>query len=213
MPAGQAEPFHLALADLRDRLRQGGFRPGARIAATEVADTLQLSATPVREALSRLAGEGVLEDRRGHGFFLRVLSGSEIADLLRMSLSVLLIAQDSHRARTVALGNEGPDARERQILDPIARVERLFAGWVAEAGSRTLSAAFRTSQIQLGPVRRAEPELIPELETEAEELQALAGTDDVTARGPALRRFHLRRVALADRLAVLVYRGSQAPKV
>ena len=82
----------LALAQLRERLRDGGFPPGMRIAATEVADTLKLSATPVREALSRLAGEGLLEDRRGQGFFLRPLSGVDIADLYRLSLTHLAMA-------------------------------------------------------------------------------------------------------------------------
>jgi DNA-binding GntR family transcriptional regulator len=213
MPATPAEPFHLALAGLRDRLRDGGFAPGARIAATEVADTLKLSATPVREALSRLAGEGLLEDRRGQGFFLRALSGLEIADLFRMSLSELLIAQDSRRAHNAVRGGGGAEARDDPALRPIVRVERLFTDWIAEAGSRTLSVTFRTLQIQLGPVRRAEPEIIPDLQAEADELQALAEAADAAARGPALRRFHLRRVALADRLAALAYRGQHPSKV
>jgi DNA-binding GntR family transcriptional regulator len=213
MPAGQAEPFHLALAGLRDRLREGGFAPGARIAATEVADALRLSATPVREALSRLAGEGLLEDRRGQGFFVRALSGLEIADLFRMSLSQLLIAQDSHRARASRRGETACEPREGAGADPVAQVEQLFVDWVAEAGSRTLSVTYRTLQIQLGPVRRAEPAVIDDLQAEADELRALAGADLASARGPALRRFHLRRVGLADRLAALAYRGPQPPKV
>jgi hypothetical protein len=213
MPTDQAEPFHLALIGLRDRLRDGGFAPGQRIAATEVAETLRLSATPVREALSRLAGEGLLEDRRGQGFFLRALSGLEIADLFRMSLSELLIAQDSHRARTAARGSSGSDAPEDPGSDPILLVERLFADWIAEAGSRTLSVTFRTLRIQLGPVRRAESAVITDLQAEADELQALARAEDAGARTAAIRRFHLRRVALADRLAALAYRGQIPPKV
>jgi hypothetical protein len=194
-------------------LREGGFAPGARIAATAVAETLHLSATPVREALSRLAGEGLLEDRRGQGFFLRVLSGLEIADLFRMSLSELIIAQESHRARTAARGGGAPEDWKDQARDPIVQVEQLFADWISEAGSRTLSVTFRTLQIQLGPVRRAEPEIIPDLAAEADELQALAGAVDAVARAPVIRRFHLRRVGLADRLAALAYRGQQGPKV
>ena len=64
----RADSFLQALAGIRERLRDGVFRPGERIAATQVADLLGLSATPVREALSRLSGEGLLEDRRGQGF-------------------------------------------------------------------------------------------------------------------------------------------------
>ena len=210
MSAVPVEPFHLALAGLRTRLREGSFPPGARIAATEVAKALNLSATPVREALSRLAGEGLLEDRRGHGFYLRALSGPEIADLFRMTLSQLLIAQDTHRAHAAARGGGGLPDPEELGIDPIVQVERLFADWIAEAGSRTLSVAFRTLQIQLGPARRAEPGLIRNLEAEAAELATLADADQAAARGPTIRRFCLRRIALADRLAALAYHGSQS---
>src|ERR1700761_5648772 len=109
MAANHVEPFQRALSQLRERLRDGAFPPGTRIAATEVADTLKLSATPVREALSRLAGEGLLEDRRGHGFFLRPLSALDIADLYRLGLSHLTIAHESHRERVL---RQGPVAAE-----------------------------------------------------------------------------------------------------
>jgi DNA-binding GntR family transcriptional regulator len=56
MAEARAEPFHIVLVGLRERIREGAFRPGARIAATDLADELRLSTTPVREALSRLAG-------------------------------------------------------------------------------------------------------------------------------------------------------------
>ena len=95
--ATRAEPFLIALASLRERIGEGAVAPGARIAVNETADALGLSATPVREALARLAGEGLLEDRRGQGFFVRILSAADIADLYRLSLAHLLIALDAHR--------------------------------------------------------------------------------------------------------------------
>ncbi|MCR5879453.1 GntR family transcriptional regulator [Phenylobacterium sp. J367] len=58
MAAYQAEPFHVALSALRDRLQSGELRPGTRAGAVDLADALGLSTTPVREALSRLAGRG-----------------------------------------------------------------------------------------------------------------------------------------------------------
>ena len=93
------EPFLVALAALRARLRAGLAAPGSRIAVTETADALRLSATPVREALARLAGEGLLEDRRGQGYFVRTLAAPDIADLYRMHLAHLLIGLDAHRPR------------------------------------------------------------------------------------------------------------------
>jgi DNA-binding transcriptional regulator YhcF (GntR family) len=213
MGTGHAEPFQVALAELRERLREGGFPPGKRIAATEVADTLHLSATPVREALSRLAGEGLLEDRRGQGFFLRPLSGVDVADLYRMSLSQLTIAQDSHRQHVSRSGVVPPDPGAAATDNPIRDVERLFSNWIAEAGSQALFGSHRTLQIQLGPIRRVEPLLIDDLAAEAAELARVAEPGQAGLRVPALRRFHTRRIALADRLATLAYKGPESSQI
>jgi DNA-binding GntR family transcriptional regulator len=213
MAAGHIEPFQRALAQLRERLRDGGFPPGTRIAASEVADSLKLSATPVREALSRLAGEGLLEDRRGQGFFLRPLSGVDIADLYRLSLTHLALALDSHRARVSRQGRTPGEAAPEPFSNPVRDVERLFTEWVGEAGSRALSGSYRTIQVQLGPVRRFEPAVIEDLEAEAVELVAAALDELVPARMALVRKFHARRIALADRLATLAYRDPAGPKV
>jgi DNA-binding GntR family transcriptional regulator len=46
MAESQAEPFHIALATLHERLRAGAYRPGVRITAVDLADELRLSNTP-----------------------------------------------------------------------------------------------------------------------------------------------------------------------
>jgi len=164
-----------------------------------VAEELQLSATPVREALSRLAGQGLVEDRRGQGYFTRSLSPLDIADLYRLSLAQLAMALNRQREtlppREAAVGDVASD--------PVQRVERLFADWVAEAGGRALRDAHRTLQVQLGPVRRVEAAVFPDLAQEAVEL---AGADRAE-RAAGLRRFHGRRIAAADRLYSLLERG------
>lgn len=203
--AGQrTEPFQRALNGLRERLRVGDYPPGSRITATDVADDLRLSATPVREALSRLAGEGLVEDRRGQGFFIRPLAAVDVADLYRLSLAHLLIALAPHRTspRRVV---PGPPAGQRSFdpAEPVSEIERLFAIWVGEAASRTLAIAFRAVQVQLGPIRRLEPLLIADLEAEAAQLQALDPADLAGERLPRIRQFHARRLRLADRLAAL----------
>src|SRR5579862_5224862 len=142
MASLRAEPFHLALTTLRERLREGVLPPGARLPATIIADDLRLSATPVREALARLAGEGLLDERRGQGFFVRTLTGCDLADLHRISLAQLSMVLDPRREawrRPVEPSDaDGPVAERGAPGDPAARVERLFAGWVTERGSRAL---------------------------------------------------------------------------
>ncbi|WP_392354013.1 GntR family transcriptional regulator [Brevundimonas sp. LF-1] len=52
---------------------------------TTLARELGLSPTPVREALARLAGEGVIEHWPGRGYFAPRLAASDIVEALRLS--------------------------------------------------------------------------------------------------------------------------------
>src|SRR6516225_5842482 len=79
VPAGRAtarvDPAPLAIASvvdqvyaaLRDRIIQGSLQRGARIHQEDLADELGVSRTPVREALRRLAAEGLVEMRTNRG--------------------------------------------------------------------------------------------------------------------------------------------------
>lgn len=200
--AERLEPFRQALVDLRRRLRDGELSPGTRVAAKEIAEGLRLSPTPVREALSRLAGEGVLEERRGDGFFVPELSGGDIAVLYRLSEQLQLMSQRATRASRRAPRLSEPWTCE----DPIRSVEGLFLAWAAESGSRAMIEIYRTVAVRLAPVRRREVELIDDLAQEADGLLRLADPARRRARPAAIQAFHKRRVALAERLADLVRR-------
>jgi DNA-binding transcriptional MocR family regulator len=203
MAESQAEPFHVALAAIRDRLQRGVLAPGARATAVDLADELGLSTTPVREALSRLAGEGLLEDRRGQGYFVRRLGAVDVADLYRRSLAHLLIALEPRRSgRLPSPAAEPTEAAPQAAFDPVESVEDGFRRWVSATGSRLLIAAFRVVQIQLGPVRRVEAQVLHDLQAEA-----LVLLDHDISRGErlaALRQFHSVRIRDCDRLAALV---------
>lgn len=199
MPMERLEPFRQALVDLRRRLRDGELGPGSRVTAKEVAEGLRLSPTPVREALSRLAGEGLLEERRGDGFFVPELSAADIADLYRLGEHLLLIAQRrAHSPRESRIPDVQPDE------NPVRAVERLFLAWAGEAGSRVTIEGYRTVAIRLAPVRRREAELIDNLAQEADQLLRLRPPSAWPARAAAIQQFHERRVVLSDRLAQLL---------
>lgn len=198
--AAQAEPFHVALSFLRDRLHRGVLRPGSRITAVDLADDLRLSTTPVREALSRLAGAGIVEDRRGQGYFVPLPSPADIADFYRLSLAQLLIALDPRR---LGRGTDASAAVPPVIDDPVEAVETLFHHWVAARGSRALVAGFRIVQVQLGPVRRLEASVLGDLSPEAAQLCGQPALEH-GARLALLRQFHGRRIRAADRLAAVL---------
>jgi DNA-binding GntR family transcriptional regulator len=205
------EPFQAALAYLRERLQTGALAPGARLTAVELADELRLSTTPVREALSRLAGEGLVEDRRGQGYFVRVLSADDIADLYRMSLAHLLIALEPRRARR-PLAHDVPIANPAGDGEAVEAVEALFHRWVAAGGGRLLVRSFRVLQIQLGPARRVEAGLVADLPAEAAKILALEPDGARGERLAALRQFHGRRIREADRFAGRLEAAAQSPR-
>lgn len=211
MAEAQAEPFSVALTAIRERLQTGVLPPGARATAVDLADELGLSTTPVREALSRLAGEGVLEDRRGQGYFVRRLGAVDVADLYRRSLAHLLIALEPRRSARMPTTPvvESAGSFDAVDFDAIASVEDGFRRWVGATGSRLLVAAFRVVQIQLGPVRRVEAQILRDLEPEARIL-----LDADVSRGErlaALRQFHAVRIREADRLAALIEAAGRGP--
>lgn len=76
------------------------FRPGERINELDLARQLDVSRTPVREALSRLVTEGFLTSIPNRGFFCRTLDARQIHDLyeFRVSLERAIILLVCERA-------------------------------------------------------------------------------------------------------------------
>ena len=59
----------------------GALPPGSRINEVHLAETLEVSRTPLREALTRLVGETFLEARPRRGFYVRSVSVAELEQL------------------------------------------------------------------------------------------------------------------------------------
>lgn len=193
----RAEPFLIVVAELRSRISRGHYAPETRFSPAELASEFGLSATPVREALARLAGEGLLEERRGLGVFLPRLTALDVADLYRLSLAHLRLAlagPPPPSGDTAAVGGGATDA------EAVEASERLFRAWITHAGGRRLARSYARLDGELGRVRRLEPELLDGL---AEELRALGEAVAAGTRsgGLRLRAFHDRRIRLAGRLA------------
>lgn len=73
-----------AYSALLASIREGVFVPGDRLREEDVAQRLNLSRTPVREALRRLEADGIVEHRARVGAVIRVLSHSEVVELYEM---------------------------------------------------------------------------------------------------------------------------------
>ena len=78
----------------------GDLAPGARLGEVELADRLGVSRTPVREALSRLAAEGLVEIAPNRGARVATWTVAELEGVfdLRSSLEPQLTAYAVPRA-------------------------------------------------------------------------------------------------------------------
>ena len=202
MPRKRADSFKIALETLRDELRRGRHAPGARLTANDIAERLSLSQTPVREALSRLTGEGLLLDRRGQGFFVPALGEHDLIDLFHMQLEVLLIACSGEAILSAAdverLRARGANAGAPEDL-PLAS-ERLLRAFTATS-SPTLARHLGRLHDQLASVRASEPQVLEDLAEELETLSSTLMAGDVHAIRDVLTGFFERRMKAAPLLA------------
>jgi DNA-binding GntR family transcriptional regulator len=67
--------------DVLQRIQRGSLPAGAKLRDSAIATELGVSRTPVREALSRLAWEGLLAADTGRGFRLRTLDPVELREI------------------------------------------------------------------------------------------------------------------------------------
>jgi len=73
-----------ALTDLRKKILSGELSGGMRLFEVPLTEMLNISRTPVREALLRLAEEGLLERVRSGGFVVRTFSFDDVVDAIEL---------------------------------------------------------------------------------------------------------------------------------
>ncbi len=111
-PAHDAQP-HASLSDqaygaIRDALRLGTIRPGDRVKERELATRLGLGRTPVREAIKRLAVQGLLAQDAGQGLVFKKLGQRDLVDIhivwaVLQGLAAKLAAQNATEVEITAM--------------------------------------------------------------------------------------------------------------
>lgn len=109
-----------AYSHLRGAILTGSLLPGVRISEPGLAQELGVSRTPVREALQRLAQEGLVELLPGKGARVRVLSAEEVREVY--DVRALLEGE----AAALAAQNASEDELKRlewllQVLDALPK--------------------------------------------------------------------------------------------
>ncbi|WP_212524499.1 GntR family transcriptional regulator [Actibacterium sp. MT2.3-13A] len=81
---GETSQGQGAYARLLEEIRSGALRPGDRLTETELAKRLQISRTPVREAIRQLEADGLVTHVPRVGATIRTLGYSEVMELYEM---------------------------------------------------------------------------------------------------------------------------------
>ena len=84
---------------LRDAIQTGELKPGARVMEIELAEWLQMSRTPVRDALRRLEAEGMLAHEPRSGLAVARLDRQALMELytMREVLDILELVEAERR--------------------------------------------------------------------------------------------------------------------
>ncbi|MDT7704618.1 MAG: hypothetical protein QOG20_225 [Pseudonocardiales bacterium] len=110
-----------AYLQLQQAIRDGAIRQGVLYSENELAETLGMSRTPVREALISLSREGLIEIESQRGFRLRILSTDQ-----RQEIFDLRSLLESYTARRLAQSATEQDVR--RLTELVDAQERLGAG-------------------------------------------------------------------------------------
>ena len=192
-----------AYRSLRTDLLSGLFAPGSRIEAQPRADRHGTSVTPVREAMHRLVGEGLLEAEPHGGFRMPTIREAELRDLYGWNAQLALLAMRSP--------SDTPSAALQDIAeraDPsmpshkiVTMTATLFATIANRAGNREHRRAIDMLNDRLRAIRLAESRLVKDAHAELRNLARVVVHCGNRTIKRSILTYHRRRI---DRVAEVI---------
>lgn len=174
------DPFERALEALRRRIAEGGLPQGAPLAVNALAADLGVSPTPVREALARLAGEGLVTRTASSGYATVTRDRRELAELYGLAG---LLAEATLAVLVVAPDQPAPTFHEA----------------LGGGGTEVSRQAFTRVKNQLSPYDEAANALLGDADLVALD-NALAEQRPVRAIAKQARRYYRRRARKAGEI-------------
>jgi DNA-binding GntR family transcriptional regulator len=153
------------------------------------------SATPVRETLLRLVGEGLLCMPSTGGFLLSAPDETATRDLYQFSLSLMLIILARRRTQASPL----PDAAQ-PMSHLVPAIDCLFAGLARQTGSTLILDAVLSLNERMHRLRTAEPLVLKGLDREFSTLVLRTSDRSSSALRRAITSYHRRRWHSAARI-------------
>lgn len=194
---------------LSDRIVTGGMCPGEKLDEVSLARRYEVSRTPVREALGRLAAMGLVERRPNRGAFVAIVSPAHLASMFETMAELESICARLSAARMTPLERRGLEIEHRASMRYVAGGEesdyelfnqdfhtRLYRG----AHNAHICELAMQTRSRLAPFRRAQFRLEGRLERSWREhdqiVAAILAGDAVAADAAA--RDHVTQVGEAS---------------
>ncbi len=130
---------------LWDKIRNGEITPGQRLKDIEWARKLNVSRTPVREAMRKMQQEGVLIPLAQGGYEVRSTSRTDLIELYRCRAALEALAAEEAATRI-------DDAAAKRLDDLVARCDDAIARGDLDAAF-SLNTDFHTALIELAANR------------------------------------------------------------
>lgn len=130
-------------SELRSRIMARDIPPGTILTLRQVAEALEVSATPVRDALRRLSNDGLVRDGGKQGFSVTGLDAQDITDLFGARLAI-----EGFAAR-IAAAQAGRQPLRDELKQLVAVFPETFRGdhYTDYGRFQTLDSAFHIAII------------------------------------------------------------------
>lgn len=214
-PGGEAanrpnltEQVYMQLIEL---LITGDLRPGDVITERRMADRLRASRTPIREALGRLEGEGMVYKQPSRGVTVSPFSTEAFVDILNVrqlleAEAAYLAAGEIPAERIAVMRTALSDLAQnpQPTLAQVWKVDDLLHGEIADATGNALLASMIRDLRRRTHVFNAYRSTVPpkfSVEENTRLLDAIASGDRERARETMIQHLDSVKLALIERLA------------
>jgi GntR family transcriptional regulator, rspAB operon transcriptional repressor len=144
---------------LRENILGRGFRPGDRLDVRALADQLGVSATPVKDAITRLAAEGLVEIRPRSGTFVAEIAPEAVAETFEIRRALECLAAERvvsrltpellARFESIVTAMDRSVSTERDRADHERKNVELHTLLVATSGNGRLAELYRSLNAHL----------------------------------------------------------------
>jgi DNA-binding GntR family transcriptional regulator len=184
---------------------KGQLEPGKQLDEKEISESLGVSRTPLREAINRLAQEGIVREIPYRGNFVRKFTAKEVVDLyeVRKTLEVMAIRlavirmapQDAEEL--AGLVRQTAEAQEAGDMEAYAKLDTDFHDKIAEcSGNQVLNQMLNSMSTQIKMIRHianSSNKVVKKAQFDREQILSAIATRDAEAAGRFMEE-HIQHV-------------------